>query len=149
MSSSIVDISSLLKSTEEDRQSTSSPSSTSQSESAQSSVATSVAPVLTTARSAVPLKRLSSGQDFSSHSPAKKQSKWSPEEDSKIIQLRQDGMKWEDISKHLPGRSPIGCRLHYQNFLERRSEWNEDRKNKFARLYERYVEKRRTDPSDK
>ena len=48
-------------------------------------------------------------------------------------------MKWEDISKHLPGRSAISCRLHYQNYLERRSEWDEDRKNKLARLYERYV----------
>ncbi|RVX66427.1 hypothetical protein B0A52_09657 [Exophiala mesophila] len=135
----IVDISSLLKATEEeDRQSTSSPASVSQSESAQSSVATSVAPVPTTARSAVPAKRLSSSQDFASHSPAKKQSKWSPEEDTKIIQLRQDGMKWEDISKHLPGRSAISCRLHYQNYLERRSEWDEDRKNKLARLYERF-----------
>lgn len=46
-------------------------------------------------------------------------------------------MKWEDISKHLPGRSAISCRLHYQNYLERRSEWDEDRKNKLARLYER------------
>lgn len=41
-------------------------------------------------------------------------------------------MKWEDISKHLPGRSAISCRLHYQNYLERRSEWDEDRKNKLA-----------------
>jgi hypothetical protein len=48
-------------------------------------------------------------------------------------------MKWEDISKHLPGRSAISCRLHYQNYLERRSEWDEDRKNKLARLYERYA----------
>lgn len=48
-------------------------------------------------------------------------------------------MKWEDISKQLPGRSAISCRLHYQNYLERRSEWDEDRKNKLARLYERYV----------
>lgn len=46
-------------------------------------------------------------------------------------------MKWEDISEQLPGRSAISCRLHYQNYLERRSEWDEDRKNKLARLYER------------
>lgn len=69
--------------------------------------------------------------------PAKKQSKWSPEEDSLIIELRGSGMKWEDISKRLPGRSAISCRLHYQNYLERRSEWDEDKKNKLARLYER------------
>ncbi|KAL4881512.1 hypothetical protein BJY04DRAFT_60549 [Aspergillus karnatakaensis] len=71
-------------------------------------------------------------------SPAKKQSKWSPEEDALIIELRGSGMKWEDISKRLPGRSAISCRLHYQNYLERRSEWDEDKKNKLARLYERF-----------
>jgi hypothetical protein len=70
-------------------------------------------------------------------SPAKKQSKWSPDEDALIIELRGSGMKWEDISKRLPGRSAISCRLHYQNYLERRSEWDEDKKNKLARLYER------------
>lgn len=69
--------------------------------------------------------------------PVKKQSKWSPEEDALIIELRGSGMKWEDVSKRLPGRSAISCRLHYQNYLERRSEWDEDRKNKLARLYER------------
>ncbi|KUI60673.1 Transcriptional activator Myb [Cytospora mali] len=71
-------------------------------------------------------------------SPAKKQSKWSPEEDALIIELRGRSMKWEDISKRLPGRSAISCRLHYQNYLERRSEWDEERKNKLARLYERF-----------
>ena len=69
--------------------------------------------------------------------PAKKQSKWSPEEDALIIELRGSGMKWEDISKQLPGRSAISCRLHYQNYLERRSEWSEERKDKLAQLYER------------
>ncbi|KAK4186568.1 snRNA-activating protein complex subunit 4 [Podospora australis] len=73
-----------------------------------------------------------------SESPAKKQSKWSPDEDALIIELRGSGMKWDDISKRLPGRSSISCRLHYQNYLERRSEWDEERKNKLARLYERF-----------
>jgi hypothetical protein len=95
-------------------------------------------PLAAAAAGTVPTKRLSGTHP--GESPAKKQSKWSPEEDAKIIQLRGDGMKWEDISKHLPGRSAISCRLHYQNYLERRSEWDEDRKNKLARLYERYVE---------
>ncbi|KAI9716546.1 MAG: hypothetical protein M1812_005277 [Candelaria pacifica] len=72
-----------------------------------------------------------------SESPAKKSSKWSPEEDALIIDLRGGGMKWEDISQRLPGRSSLSCRLHYQNYLERRSEWDEERKNKLARLYER------------
>ncbi|KAL7623850.1 hypothetical protein AAE478_005406 [Parahypoxylon ruwenzoriense] len=73
-----------------------------------------------------------------SESPAKKQSKWSQEEDALIIDLRGSGMKWEEISKRLPGRSAISCRLHYQNYLERRSEWDEERKNRLARLYERF-----------
>lgn len=72
-------------------------------------------------------------------SPAKKkQSKWTADEDASIIELRGNGMKWEDISKHLPGRSAISCRLRFQNYLERRSEWDEEKKNKLARLYERY-----------
>lgn len=74
-----------------------------------------------------------------SESLAKKQIKWSAEENDLIVQLRGSGMKWEDISKRLPGRSAISCRLHYQNFLERRPEWDEDKKNKLARLYERCV----------
>jgi hypothetical protein len=85
----------------------------------------------------VPAKRLQPAH--TAESPAKKQSKWSPEEDALIIELRGSGMKWEDISKRLPGRSAISCRLHYQNYLERRSEWDEDKKNKLARLYERCV----------
>ncbi|KAJ2905143.1 Myb-related protein A [Zalerion maritima] len=84
----------------------------------------------TTAKRAIP--------PHAAESPAKKQSKWSAEEDALIIELRGGGMKWEDISKRLPGRSPISCRLHYQNYLERRSEWDEERKNKLARLYERF-----------
>lgn len=78
-------------------------------------------------------------QASGSDQPAKKQSKWSAEEDALIIELRGSGMKWDDISKRLPGRSPISCRLHYQNYLEKRSEWDEERKNKLARLYERQV----------
>ncbi|OAA59309.1 MYB DNA-binding domain protein [Cordyceps fumosorosea ARSEF 2679] len=70
--------------------------------------------------------------------PVKKQTKWSAEEDVIIIELRGKGMKWDDVSKHLPGRSSISCRLHYQNYLERRSEWDEERKNKLARLYDRF-----------
>ncbi|RMJ25417.1 hypothetical protein PHISP_03695 [Aspergillus sp. HF37] len=84
----------------------------------------------------VPAKRLQ--PPHAAESPAKKQSKWSPEEDALIIELRGSGMKWEDISRRLPGRSAISCRLHYQNYLERRSEWDEDKKNKLARLYERF-----------
>ena len=84
-----------------------------------------------------PAKRPPPTQAHPAASPAKKQSKWTAEEDALIIDLRGSGMKWEDISKRLPGRSAISCRLHYQNYLERRSEWDEERKNRLARLYER------------
>lgn len=67
----------------------------------------------------------------------KRQSKWSLEEDTLIIQLRGKSMKWEDISKRLPGRSAISCRLHYQNYLGRSNDWDEERKNTLARIYER------------
>ena len=84
-------------------------------------------------------KRLAPSQPHPAESPAKKkQSKWTADEDAAIIELRGNGMKWEDISKHLPGRSAISCRLRFQNYLERRSEWDEEKKNKLARLYERY-----------
>lgn len=70
---------------------------------------------------------------------AKKQSKWSQEEDAVIIDSRGKGMQWNEISKLLPGRSAISCRLHYQNYLEW-PEWDEDKMNQLARLYERYVD---------
>ncbi|MCJ1307343.1 hypothetical protein MMC25_000989 [Agyrium rufum] len=85
----------------------------------------------------VPAKRPAPSELHHSSSPKKRQSKWSPDEDALIIELRGSGMKWEDISKRLPGRSAISCRLHYQNYLERRSEWDEEKKNRLARLYER------------
>jgi hypothetical protein len=84
----------------------------------------------------IPAKRGAEEQPAAQPS-IKRQAKWSPEEDTLIIELRGKGMKWEDISKRLPGRSAISCRLHYQNYLERRSEWDEDKKDKLARLYER------------
>ncbi|KAK4918639.1 hypothetical protein LTR28_013115, partial [Elasticomyces elasticus] len=84
-------------------------------------------------------KRLAPPHPHPAESPAKKkQSKWSAGEDAAIVELRGNGMKWEDISRRLPGRSAISCRLRFQNYLERRSEWDEERKNKLARLYERF-----------
>ncbi|KAK5703011.1 hypothetical protein LTR97_003957 [Elasticomyces elasticus] len=84
-------------------------------------------------------KRLAPPHPHPAESPAKKkQSKWTADEDASIVELRGNGMKWEDVSKHLPGRSAISCRLRFQNYLERRSEWDEEKKNKLARLYERF-----------
>lgn len=85
------------------------------------------------------LKRATSQTPLPEESPAKKQSKWTPEEDNLTIELRGQGMKWDDIAKGLPGRSSISCRLRYQNYLEKRAVWDEEKKNKLARLYARYV----------
>lgn len=82
-------------------------------------------------------KRPASSDPHALESPAKRQSKWSADENALIVQLRGSSMKWDEISKRLPGRSSISCRLHYQNFLERRPEWDEEKKNKLAVLYER------------
>ena len=86
------------------------------------------------------LKRATSHTPLPEESPAKKQSKWTPEEDNLTIELRGQGMKWDDIAKRLPGRSSISCRLRYQNYLEKRAVWDEEKKNKLARLYARYVQ---------
>lgn len=91
------------------------------------------------ASSSIPAKWISETQACPSEPKSKP--RWLPTEDSNIVQLRRTGMTWEDMSKQLPGRSAISCRLRYQNYLERRSEWDDDRKNKLARLYERYVNK--------
>lgn len=72
-------------------------------------------------------------------SPAKKPLKWTPEEDNLIIDLRGQGVKWDDIAKRLPDRSSTSCRLRYQNYLEKRAVWDEEKKNKLARIYARCV----------
>src|SRR6266567_729967 len=80
-------------------------------------------------------KRAASQTPLPEESPAKKQSKWTQEEDNLTIELRGTGMKWDDIAKRIPGRSSISCRLRYQNYLEKRAVWDEEKKNKLARLY--------------
>ena len=87
-------------------------------------------------QSVIPAKR---GADPASQSsPQKKHhGKWTEEEDNLAIELRRRGMKWEDIAKRIPGRSAISCRLRYQNYSEKRPAWDEEKKNKLARLYNR------------
>jgi hypothetical protein len=99
-------------------------------------------PPITTISPPQALKRQASQTPLPEESPAKKQSKWTPEEDNLTIELRGQGMKWDDIAKRLPGRSSISCRLRYQNYLEKRAIWDEEKKNKLARLYARYVHHR-------
>lgn len=68
----------------------------------------------------------------------RKSCKWTPDEDRLVIELRGQGMKWDRIAEHLPGRTPLSCRLRYQNFLEK-LEWSEEKKRKLAHIYARCV----------
>ena len=83
-------------------------------------------------------KRPTPSGSHASSSRRKTKGKWTPAEDAKIIVLRGRGMKWDDISNEIPGRSTISCRLHYQNYLEKRADWGEEQRNKLARVYDRY-----------
>jgi hypothetical protein len=69
----------------------------------------------------------------------KKQSKWKSNEDNLVIKLRGEGMKWDKIARFLPGRSSTSCQLRYQNYLEKRTTWDEEKMNNLARVYARYV----------
>jgi hypothetical protein len=66
---------------------------------------------------------------------SQRKGKWTIEEDRLAIELRHKRIKWEDISKQLPGRSATSCRLRYQNYSEKRPEWDDERKNSLAQLY--------------
>jgi hypothetical protein len=89
--------------------------------------------------STIPLKRAAPFPAGDSPGPPEKKGKWTPEEDKLAIELRRGGMKWDDIAKRLPGRSAISCRLRYQNYSEKRQDWDDEKKNKLARLYNRFV----------
>jgi hypothetical protein len=84
------------------------------------------------------LKRATSQTPLVEEPSAKKQKRWSQEEDDLIIKLRGRGMKWDDIAKTLPERTRISCRLRHQNYLEK-LDLNEKKKDKLACLYARYV----------
>ena len=66
-------------------------------------------------------------QSRSAESPTKKTKKlkWTANEDALMIRLRGDDMMGEDISRRLPGRSAVSCRLRYQNYIERNSQWDD------------------------
>ncbi|KAI4208934.1 MAG: hypothetical protein LQ351_008070 [Letrouitia transgressa] len=92
----------------------------------------------TAARRSTGGKRPLPKQAKSSGSPAKKSNrKWTTEEDEVLTELRGQGKKWEDISHHIPDRSDIACRLHFQNYVEKRPAWDEAKKDTLAMMYER------------
>ncbi len=69
---------------------------------------------------------------------SKKPAGWSPDEDSLLIRLRNEGLRWEEIARRIEGHTPISCRLHYQ-LLEYESRQQDEKKNKLAVAYERYI----------
>ena len=73
--------------------------------------------------------------------PAKKQSRWSLEEDTLLLELRGKHMGWKYISSRL-NRSCSSCRQRYHIHLKEDEcdelfEWDEERKNELARWYKR------------
>ncbi len=80
-------------------------------------------------------KRLATAGSHPLETQAKEKSKWGACENTVVIQLRGSALKWDDISERLPGRSTVSCRLHYQNSLERRQEWEEATKTRLAVFY--------------
>ncbi len=83
-----------------------------------------------------PAKKREVSDVSQSGSRAKRQTRWSEDENVLLIQCRASGMNWKSISKRLPDRTAISCRLHYQNYLEH-PVWDEERRTKLALLYKR------------
>ena len=81
--------------------------------------------------------------------PSQRKSKWTTREDDRVTRLRNLGVIWDDISKQLPGRTAVSCRLRFQNYLENRDIWDDAKKNKLARLYVRYVHQKSSRASRK
>lgn len=81
---------------------------------------------------ASPLQVPSNAKPHANSPSSTRPSKWSAEEDMLIAELRATGMKWVDISNRLPGRSPISCRLHYQNHLQKKGITDEGRTKELA-----------------
>jgi hypothetical protein len=62
---------------------------------------------------------------------------FTPEEDTKIVKLRNNGTSWPGIAQQMHGRTALGCRLRYQNYLEREVQWSEVSLDNLARVYAR------------
>ena len=85
-------------------------------------------------------KRTASTSPQESRQASKKPTRqWSNADSDELLRLRNDNMKWEDIARHFPNRTSTACRLRYQNYLERKYNWTDEKKAKLARLYDRYV----------
>lgn len=83
-------------------------------------------------------KRTASSSPHELQQPNKKPPRqWSDSDSDELVKLRGQNMKWEDIARRFPNRSHVACRLRYQNYMERKYHWTDDKNGKLARLYER------------
>ncbi|KAL8652361.1 MAG: hypothetical protein Q9226_004301 [Calogaya cf. arnoldii] len=76
----------------------------------------------------------------SRHASKKPTRQWSDVDSEKLVRLRGSGMKWDEIARHFPGRTNTACRLRYQNYMEKKYDWNDEKKKTLAVLYERRKE---------
>ncbi|KAL8660478.1 MAG: hypothetical protein Q9202_006514 [Teloschistes flavicans] len=82
-------------------------------------------------------KRTASPSPHELQQPNKKPPRqWSDSDSDELVKLRGQNMKWEDIARRFPNRSHVACRLRYQNYMERKYHWTDDKNGKLARLYE-------------
>ncbi|KAI4119663.1 MAG: hypothetical protein LQ345_000461 [Seirophora villosa] len=68
---------------------------------------------------------------------------WTKWEDKLVLERRQINppVTWDVIAAEIPNRTPIACRLRFQNYLERKAEWTDAVKEQLARLYDRDKQK--------
>ena len=97
-------------------------------------------PPLSLSVSASSIKRTASTSPQESRHASKKPTRqWSDADSDKLLKLRGVNTKWDEIARHFPGRTPTACRLRYQNYLEKKYDWNDEKKKSLAVLYDRYV----------
>lgn len=64
--------------------------------------------------------------------------KWTPEEDNKIISLREQGLTAKEITTHIPGRTYSSVRSRIQAICSdnKNRSWSKEDKEKFQELKE-------------
>ncbi|CAL8579397.1 hypothetical protein XPA_005146 [Xanthoria parietina] len=73
----------------------------------------------------------------SRHASKRPTRQWSDADSDKLLKFRGSNMKWDEVASHFPGRTPTACRLRYQNYLEKKHNWNDEKKKSLAVLYDR------------
>ena len=59
-----------------------------------------------------------------------KNSRFSPQEDTLLLQLKGEGLSWDEISDHFPERSKGTLQVHYSTKLKPRSETSKNAKKR-------------------